>query len=211
LHAGLPHAYLSADDDQREKVTMSARVPMLSQEDANAAAREVGIRESMAQVNAYRVLLNNPQLAAGVNALLTTLLFTNKTIDVRLRELIIMRIGWVTGSMYEWTQHWRFADAVGIPPEDVVAVRDWRNSDRLTPADRAVLAAVDDTLEHGKISDAVWQECAEHVGGPAELVEMVVAIGNWSMFSQVLRSLEVPLEDGVEGWPPDGQKPASAD
>ena len=190
---------------------MSPRVPLLSPEDALAAAKKVGIRESMAKVNAYRVLLNNPQLAAGVNALLTTLLFTNKTIDVRLRELIIMRIGWVTGSMYEWTQHWRFADAVGIPPEDVTAVRDWRNSDRLTPADRAVLAAVDDTLEHGKISDAVWAECAEHVGGPAELVEMVVAIGNWSMFSQLLRSLQIPLEDGVEGWPPDGKKPASAD
>lgn len=189
---------------------MPERVAMLSKEDAIKTAKEVGIRESMASVNAYRMLLNNPQLAAGVNALLTTLLFTNKTIDVRLRELLIMRIGWVTGSTYEWTQHWRFAEAVGLPPEDVVAVRDWRNSDRFGPADRAVLAAVDDTLEQGKISDAVWQECAAHVGGPAELVEMVVAIGNWTMFSQLLRSLEIPLEDGVDAWPPDGEKPANA-
>lgn len=186
---------------------MSERVSMLSKEDAIKAARAVGIRESMASVNAYRMLLNNPQLAAGVNALLTTLLFTNKTIDVRLRELMIMRIGWVTGSTYEWTQHWRFAEAVGLPPEDVVGVRDWRNYGEFGPADRAVLAAVDDTLEDGKISDAVWQECAAHLGGPAELVEMVVAIGNWTMFSQLLRSLEIPLEEGVEAWPPDGESP----
>ena len=94
-------------------------------------AKEMGIRESMAKVNAYRMLLNNPQLARGVNELLTTLLFTNKTIDVRLRELIIMRIGWVTGSCYEWTQHWRFAEAVGLPREDVIGVRDWRHYDCL--------------------------------------------------------------------------------
>ncbi len=190
---------------------MSERVAMLSVEDAIETAKGVGIRESMAKVNAYRMLLNNPQLARGVNELLTTLLFTNMTIDVRLRELIIMRIGWVTGSCYEWTQHWRFAEAVGLPPEDVVGVRDWKNHDGYDAADRAVLAAVDDTLEQGKISDTVWQECAAHVGGPAELVEMVVAIGNWTMFSQLLRSLEIPLEDGVEAWPPDGKMPVTVD
>ena len=65
---------------------MSERVAMLSVEDAIETAKEMGIRESMAKVNAYRMLLNNPQLARGVNELLTTLLFTNKTIDVRLRE-----------------------------------------------------------------------------------------------------------------------------
>ena len=68
-----------------------------------------------------------------------------------------------------------------------------------------------DTLEQRKISDTVWQECVAHVGGPAELVEMVVAIGNWTMFSQLLRSLEIPLEDGVEAWPPAGKMPVTVD
>ncbi len=186
---------------------MTERLTMLSIEDSIAAAKSVGIRESMAPINAYRMLLNHPQLAEAVNHLLTTLLFTSKKLDVRLRELLIMRIGWKTDSEYEWTQHWRFADHVGVPAEDVVAVRDWRNSDKFSAADRAVLAAVDDTLDDGKISDAVWRDCAAHVGGPVELIEMVVAIGNWTMFSQLLRSLEIPLEDGLEGWPPDGRSP----
>ena len=38
-------------------------------------------------------------------------------------------------------------------------------------------------------------------------IEMVVAIGNWNTFSQLLRSLEIPLETGVECWPPDGMVP----
>lgn len=183
------------------------RADLLPIETARQNARDNGIRESMAGLSVYRVLLRHPELAKAVNHLLSTLLFTGNKLDVRLRELLIMRIGWCTGSEYEWTQHWRFAERVGIPAEDVLAVRDWRNSDQLSPADRAVLAAVDDTIEHGAISDPVWKECAAHIGGQDVLIEMVVAIGNWMMFSQLLRSLEIPLEEGVASWPPDGARP----
>jgi len=190
---------------------MVTRIEMLSVEQAKAAAKECGIRESMAGLSVYRTLLRHPQLASAVNHLLTTLLFTGNKLDVRLRELLIMRIGWTTGAKYEWTQHWHFAERVGLPPEDVIAVRDWRLSTRLGAADRAVLAAVDDTLERGKISDSVWAECGRHVGSPVQLLEMVIAIGNWNMFSQLLRSVEIPLEDGVKDWPPDGRIPQGGD
>ncbi len=190
---------------------MVTRIEMLSVEQAKAAAKECGIRESMAGLSVYRTLLRHPQLASAVNNLLTTLLFTGNKLDVRLRELLIMRIGWTTGAKYEWTQHWHFAERVGLPPEDVIAVRDWRSSTRLGAADRAVLAAVDDTLECGKISDSVWAECVRHVGSPEQLLEMVIAIGNWNMFSQLLRSVEIPLEDGVKDWPPDGRIPQGGD
>ena len=71
-----------------------------------------------------------------------------------------------------------------------------------------MLAAADDTLDHGCISDAVWAECERHLREPAILIEMVVAIGNWTMFAQLLRSLRVPLEPGAAPWPPDGKAPA---
>jgi alkylhydroperoxidase family enzyme len=90
------------------------------------------------------VLANNPGVARVAYSQLIQLLENNK-FDTRLRELIIMQIGWVTGSADEWTQHWRVATTAGIPPEDILAVRDWRNSERLTP-DRAILAATDECL-----------------------------------------------------------------
>lgn len=188
----------------------SFRVEPLAVDAAQAAAREAGIDEAMAPLSVYRVLLRHPKLAAAVNGLLTTLLWTGHRLDPRLRELLILRIAWATGSVYEWTQHWRLARRLGIPREELLAVRDWRASDRLGPADRAVLAATDDTLATGMVAAETWRLCEKHVGGPEELVEMVVAIGNWRMFSQVLRSLEIPLEDGAEPWPPDGQAPPAA-
>jgi alkylhydroperoxidase family enzyme len=183
-----------------------ARMEPVSVETALALGREIGLSDRLA-TGGFRLLAHNPAVAKAVYGQLTTLLYQN-TLSTRLRELAILRIGWVTGSEYEWAQHWRLATIdAGLPAEDMIEVRDWRNSTRLTPADRAILAAVDDTLADGKISDAVWAECAAHVGGPAELVEMVIAIGNWTMFSQLLRSFEAPLAEGATSWPPDGLRP----
>ncbi len=185
---------------------MAGRVPLAPIEKALAVGRAIGAPDVMATRNAFRTLSQNETMAVGVFTHLTTLLNKN-TFSTRLRELAIMRIGWVTDSDYEWTQHWRWATTAGIPPEDILAVRDWKNSDRLTAADRAVLQATDDVLADGKISDASWVECKKHVPTEAEQVEMVVCIANWTMFSIILRSLEIPIEDGVMAWPPDGKRP----
>lgn len=186
------------------------RVPLLPVDEAKVAAAELGIPEAMAELTVFRALLGHPKLAGAVYSLLSTLLWRGR-LDPRLRELLIMRIGWRTGSVYEWTQHWRVALALEVDPDDLLATRDWATSDRLGPAERAVLAAVDETLDLGTISAETWAACEEHVGGPVVLTEMVVAIGNWRMFSSVLRSLEIPLEDGVEPWPPDGEIPPASE
>ena len=185
---------------------MAGRVALATAEQALAVGRAIGAPDVMTTRNAFRTLANNETMAKGVFTHLTTLLNKN-TFNTRLRELAIMRIGWVTGSEYEWTQLWRVATSAGIPEDDILAVRDWKNATRLTAADRTILQATDEMLDCGKISDATWVECCKHVPTAAEQVEMVVCIANWIMFSNILRSLEIPVEDGVMVWPPDGRKP----
>jgi alkylhydroperoxidase family enzyme len=72
--------------------------------------------------------------------------------------------------------------------------------------ERAVLAATDEALAGRRIGDATMAVLREHLDDDAVL-ELVAAIGTWSMISTVLRSLDVPLEDGVMAWPPDGAVP----
>ena len=183
---------------------MTARVTMVSQERADQLGAEWGTAGPRMTRAAVRTLAVNPALGKAVLTLLSQLLERN-TLDARLRELVIMRIGWATGSAYEWTQHWRVAtQTCGIPPEDVLAVRDWRHSDRLTAADKAVLAATDETLAGGSITDTTWAAVAKAIPDQAQQVEFVVAMGNWTMFSMLLRNLRIPVEDGVMIWPPDG-------
>ncbi len=161
----------------------------------------------MAELSIFRVLLHHPPVAKAVFNLLATLLFNSK-LDRRLRELVIMRIGWVTGSVYEWTQHWRVAKTLGVDEGDLLAVREWRSADCFGDPERAVLAATDETMATGTISPETWAACEAHVGAREDLLELVAAIGTWRMISSLLRSLEGPLEEGVEPWPPDGRDPA---
>jgi hypothetical protein len=35
-------------------------------------------------------------------------------------------------------------------------------------------------------------------------IELVAAVGTWSMISKLAKSLDIPLEEGVASWPPDG-------
>jgi alkylhydroperoxidase family enzyme len=185
---------------------MRSRVALVPIEEARRLGADMGIGEAQASRGAFRMLANHPDLARHVFGLLTMLSSRNR-LPARLRELVIMRLAWVSGSEYAWFQHYRIATAAGITPEEVVAVRNWRSSQLFGPAERAVLAAADDTLERGRISDAVWAECERALHEPAVLVELVVAIGNWTMFSQLLQSLRVPLEPGTTPWPPDGKAP----
>src|SRR2546421_5693951 len=100
---------------------MTSRVPVVSLERARELGEAMGLPARRTESEAFRVLANNPGVARVAYSQLIQLLENNK-FATRQRELMIMRIGWVTGSAYEWTQHWRVATTAGIPPEDILAV-----------------------------------------------------------------------------------------
>jgi alkylhydroperoxidase family enzyme len=185
-----------------------ARVPRLSIEEAKAAADEAGIPDYMAELSIFQVLLNHPTLARAVNDLLATMLWHGR-LAPRLRELVIMRIGWLTACDYEWTQHWRVACGLGVPANDLLAVRDWSIHDGFGAVERAVLAATDEVVQDGAVSAHTWAVCERELhADSAMLIELVTVIGAWRMIASILHSLEVPLEEGVSNWPPDGQPPS---
>ena len=189
----------------------SPRIPLLSVEEATRIGKEHGVPSSMVHLNVFRVMSHHPDLAAAVSNLLATLLYKGNKLEERLRELIIMRIAWSTGSVYEWTQHWRVAKRLEIDAASVMAVRDWQKAACLNAADKAVLAATDETIDVGRISDPTWIACCEHLASEAERIELVLAISNWRLFSEMFQSLRIPLEEDVDHWPPDGLSSPAAE
>jgi len=179
------------------------RIPMLSLEEAAAAADDVQIPAQLAELNIFRTLLRRPRTAKAINDLLLSMLFGG-ALDDRLRELVIMRLGWATGSDYEWTQHWLIAqDVFGCSADELLAVRDWETADIFGDADQAVLRATDETLATGAASEETIALCRELLDSDDAVLELVTAISAWRAISQIARSLDIPLEDGVESWPPD--------
>ena len=183
------------------------RIAPLPVPEAVARGAEVRIHPDLARLEVMRALLHHPPLAKAIQTLLIMLLYKGRILDERLRELVIMRIAWRTTSLYEWTQHWRVARELGMGEADILGVRNWQGFAGYGAPERAVLAAVDETLDTGAVSPGTMAACLDILGGPAQALELVAAIGNWRMFSQLLRSLRIPLEEGVEAWPPDGAVP----
>ena len=188
---------------------MNAKVETLSVEESVRRAEEMAIMSRIGELNIFRTLLRHPKLAKVVNDLLMMLLSDGNQLDPRLRELVIMRIGWVTACDYEWTQHWPIAQMFGASEEELLAVRDWRAAECFSATDQAVLAATDETLEHGRILDATWDACMAELEQPEVLLELCVAIGAWRLISQLALSTGVELEEGIESWPPEGRSAAA--
>lgn len=191
-------------------MTESPRIEPLEISDAVTAAKAADVLEAFAELNVFRTLLRHPPLAKVVQDLLLMLLFQGHKLSDRAREIIIMRCGWVTSSNYEWTQHWKIALQYGMTDDEVLAIRNWQDATCFSNADRAVLAATDETLNDGYISRATWKDIEAAYPTVEEQLEIPAAIGCWRMISQMARSLELKLEDGVESWPPDGLRPPNA-
>jgi alkylhydroperoxidase family enzyme len=159
-----------------------------------------------AELNVFRALLHRSALAKAFWELPSTLMFKS-VLSARIRELVIMRIACVTGSAYEWAQHWQAATAVKIAEADIGGVRDWRSYEGFDGSERAALAAADEVLDSGRISAATWELLGELLPGRDERIELVASIVNWQLFSALLRSIEIPLEEHLAPWPPDGVSP----
>src|ERR1700748_258901 len=110
----------------------TARVPGLPLGEAKAVADEAAVPNYMAELAIFQVLLNHPTLARALNDLLATMLWHGK-LDTRLRELAIMRIGWLTASDYEWTQHWRVAQGLRGSADDPLRGPGWASPRRAGP------------------------------------------------------------------------------
>ena len=183
------------------------RVDILPLEEARESAKAVDMIPAFADLNIFRVMLHRPKTAKALSDLLVSLLFGGE-LDDRLCELLIMRIGWVTGSDYEWTQHWRIAqEQFGCSEQDLLEVRgDWRTSTHFGDDEKTLLAAVDSLIEQGTLSSDLVSECLERLGRNAT-IELTTAVGAWRLVSKVTNALEIPLEEGISSWPPDGKRP----
>jgi len=111
-----------------------------SQTDAIAHAEGIGRPHALRSPDVFRGLVRRPAAAEATADLLLAGLFRGVS-DDRPSELVMMRIGWVSGSDDRWSQHVAIAQvSSGCSLEDLFAVRDGDRTDRFDESVRAVLA-----------------------------------------------------------------------
>jgi alkylhydroperoxidase family enzyme len=117
-----------------------------------------------------------------------TLAGEDSTIEPRLRELLILRVAWRTGSGYEWNQHHRMGGDEGLTAGQLKAVAQGAADPIWTAEERALLTAVDEMIDHFEVSDGTWDVLAEAFA-PAQLFEMLFVVGGYLALAAVLNSI----------------------
>ena len=117
-------------------------------------------------------------------------------LSLRQREIVIDRTTARLGCEYEWGVHVAFfAERVGFGRAEIDAtVRGSANAPCWTAEEQALLALVDDLVDHRTISDLTWQSLTPHFDD-AQILEAIALVGYYHTISFLCNGLALPLED----------------
>jgi alkylhydroperoxidase family enzyme len=96
-----------------------AQLRYLNPEDLAPVDRDVLVRP----VNLYRAMANAPGIARAFLGLANEIRHRSR-LDPRLREIVILRIAWITRSAYEWSHHVKIGRDFGVTDSDMALVMD---------------------------------------------------------------------------------------
>jgi 4-carboxymuconolactone decarboxylase len=124
--------------------------------------------------------------------------FTNhvlfkSTLSPREREMAILRIGWLCRSGYEFYQHTRIGKAAGLSDAEIERLKSAPDAPGWSESESALLQAVDELHADQFISDATWQRLEKHYDA-RQLIDLVFAVGQYTMVSMALNCLGVQIE-----------------
>ena len=152
-----------------------------------------------AVLNLYSTLAHHPILFRP-RAVQSAYIRTGSTLSDRAREILILRIGWLCGSEYEWSQHVRAARRVGMDDEDIRRIAIGTDADDWDPLGQLLVRAADELHADDGLSDATWALLSEHYS-VSELIDVVITVGGYRMVSIALNSIGTQLESGRPRFP----------
>jgi len=124
------------------------------------------------------------------------------TLPPRERELVILRTGFLCRSGYEWAQHATIGRAAGLDDAEIVRITQGSGGDGWSDGDRALLRATEQLVADHFIDDATWAELAT-VWNEQQLMDLVFAVGQYTLVSMALNTFGVQLEESTERFPED--------
>lgn len=129
-------------------------------------------------------------------------LLQGATLSARDRELLILRTAVNCASSYEWGQHVRIAERIGMPREEIDRVAAGPDAPGWAQRDALLLRAADELHAASKISAPTWAGLAAAFGDDRRvLLEIPFLVGHYHLVAYALNSAEVELDDGLEPLP----------
>jgi alkylhydroperoxidase family enzyme len=146
----------------------------------------------------YLIMLKTPELLKAYSAIGTYFLVHGK-MPVRDRELLVLRVGWLTRAPYEWGEHVAIGKKrAGLTSEEIARVQTGSIAPGWSEHDRALLKAVEELFADAMISDETWQILAKTMS-EEQLIELPVLIGQYVGTAFVQNSWRIRLRESNPG------------
>ncbi len=173
-----------------------ARVPLLDGDDIPENAKLVekirsGRRGNV--INVYKLLLHSPPVAEIWFNLINTLRWGTE-LPGRLREIVIIRIGYLNRVDYVINQHVpKLALAEGLTQAECDALTDWEAMGFFNEAERAALAYAESMTRDIHVPEEIFAALGPHYDH-REIVELTTLIGAYNMHTRVVQALDIDSE-----------------
>ncbi|MEX3758777.1 carboxymuconolactone decarboxylase family protein [Mycobacteroides abscessus] len=121
-------------------------------------------------------------------------LSTRNSLSARQREIVVLRIGFLCRSGYEWTQHVLIGRDAGLTEKEIADIKSGSIS-TWAAADQALLQASDELFNDQFISAQTWERLRETFN-ESQCIDVIFTAGTYVMVSMFLNSAGVQLEKG---------------
>lgn len=143
------------------------------------------------QLNIFRALSHSPEALLRFMRFGSYLLTEGK-LDPALRELAILRAGYLCRSPYEFSQHIAFARRSKLTDAQIRGVAN-PTSQLFDSKQMAVLAYAAAMTADARVSDATFDALSAHFNDE-EIVELTLVTGFYNMVSRTLNALQVEVD-----------------
>jgi alkylhydroperoxidase family enzyme len=120
----------------------------------------------------------------------------SSTLSKRIRELLILRIGWLRKSDYEFVQHVVLGLRAGLTEDEIERIQQGPDAPGWDPVDAALLRAADELEADACIGDETWAKLSQHFN-TQQLIDIVFAVGCYEILAMAFKSFRVPDDPGV--------------
>ena len=130
------------------------------------------------------------------------------TLPATLRELGILRAGYVIGSVFVYSQHSKEARANGVSAQKVADISHWAASDAYTQEERVVLAYADGLLlQRGRVPDELFDQLKKFLTDE-QILEFSYHTMSYALHATLSRALKLEFDD-IEDRPKEVPAPAA--
>ena len=193
LPSGIPYA-VAAKRTNLRLIGKEARIPPLRPEQWTPEQRKRFDPDGTGRgaANVFVTFVRNPP-ADRLRGPVNQHILNATTLSPRLRELLLMRIGVLCRSEYEWAAHSRSGRRTGMTDADVARIIAGPDSGGGDPIETALLRATDELYRDDRVSDATWGALAKGLD-TKQLLDMLIAVGGYRATSMAINSAGVQLD-----------------